>query len=411
MIKRIFYLHILWLSLSSIICSAYIYDNRFFPLFRRPYVTVEGRPSHFALEAFVTTASEAIGKDKDDGVPLGALFGKYDQNNVADSLVALGNPNPLRSEWQGKTIPWRIDGKIQSQGLAFSYHQSVTDWLYLGFYWMFMRVNSRQEFFFQRQESQLKLQGGDLLELDATRRQMHRDLGLGGNHSEQSGMGDLAVYLRFGKIWEYVSKFRKVDAGLSLGLLVPAGQRRDIDQPASVPFGGDGHWGFYISGDVELELKEDWKAGLLLRIGKRFPRTQIHRMPIGNVPHVFGAIVGPARVNPGVTLVASPYFSVENLREGLGARVMYTLTHHEDDEWEDARSDKTVPVNLAQVSELSSWASDYFTLNVFYDFGKVKVDRGFAPILTASWDIPAAVFLARRVSKTHKVSLGIEFNF
>ena len=64
-------------------------------------------------------------------------------------------------------------------------------------------------------------------------------------------------------------------------MIIPTGVKRNIDKPASVPFGGNGYWGAYISGDAEFEVKEDWKIGLLLRMSKRFSQTVLNvcRLP------------------------------------------------------------------------------------------------------------------------------------
>jgi len=212
-------------------------------------------------------------------------------------------------------------------------------------------------------------------------------------------------------VWEYTLKFRRIDAGLSLGILMPTGVTQELNNPASVPFGGNGHWGFYVSADALLELREDIKTGVLLRVSKRIANTKVRRMPAAGEPQIFGTVVGPARVNPGSTFIFSPYFALENLRKGLGISVYYTLTSHREDKWTDKRPDQTVPVELNQVNDLSSWGSDYVTLNVFYDFGKEKVQRSVDPIISFRWDIPASLFVTKRVVRTHVVALGIEFAF
>ena len=199
--------------------------------------------------------------------------------------------------------------------------------------------------------------------------------------------------------------------GLRFGLLVPAGKRINICEPASVPFGGNGHWGFYFMGDGEFELKEDWKLGLYIGLSKRLAKTQWLRMPLANEPINFGLVQGYARVNPGVTFMFAPYFSVENLREGFGARIQYTLSAHQEDTWGDRRCDKTIRVNLKRVASFSSWSGGHITFTPLYDFGKMKVERGVDPIIYLAWDVPVNVFVTRRIPKTTKVSLGIEFNF
>lgn len=395
-------------------CFAMIFDNRFFPFIQKPYITVDGRSSYATIDFFLTEANSAIGKDKRDvGIP--ELYGPYDQGELAQAFVAAGMPNPLKSEWQGKKIPWRLEGKIKSQGSTFSYRQKVSGPFYVGLDGYFMRLDSWQEFFLTKDaKNNLSLTPSDIIELDDTRRAMHSAIGLYGNHAQDSGMGDLELYFRIGKEFEYELRCRRIRPGINSGIIFPVSPKRNVSYPSSVPFGGDGHWGWYISGDVEFELKEDLKSGVLLRLNNRFARTLIKRLPIKNEPAIFGLYVGPVRIKPGVTFIFSPYVSMENIRDGLGIQVQYTLTTHDDDCYRDIRSEQeriACPLNLKNVYELSSWGSDYFSLNVFYDFGKVKVDRAFYPIVRFSWDIPASIFVAENVCKTNKVSLGIECNF
>ncbi len=199
----------------------------------------------------------------------------------------------------------------------------------------------------------LSLHRIEKVELDDIRRQMNELLGLQSPNANQIGMGDFLMYVRCGREWEYIYKFRHIQAAVRLGAMLPSGVCADVNSPASVPFGGNGHYGIFGAADGELELKEDWKLGALVWVGKRFARTCLHRMPVGKEPAIFGPIVGPARVSPGVYFVFSPYASFENLRDGLGMRVRYTLVLHDEDSWCDARADQTVPVNLATIEKLS----------------------------------------------------------
>ncbi len=391
-------------------CAAMVFDNRFIPLFQRPRIGIEGLASSFAIDFMIATASKAFDDDEQEiGIP--ELHGKFDLGVLANAIADTGKPNPLRSDLQGIRIPFKMDGRIQAQALTMHYRQQLINWLSLGCSWLFMRVNARQQFTFDKQNTSLILGPGDLQELDASRRRIFSDLGLIENHTAELGFGDIDAYLRFGKEWDYTLKCRRIDAGLSLGGLLATGVNHDINRPASIPFGGNGHWGFYVAADVLFELREDIKVGLLFRVNKRIPRTRNRRLSVRGEPRIFGAEVGQARVNPGATVIFSPYFVLENLRQGLGMGVHYTLTSHQEDDWNDRRENKEVPVKLAKVRDLSEWGSDYFTLNVFYDFGKVKVTRSFDPIFSFRWDVPAMIFISSRVAKTHKVSLGVEFAF
>lgn len=387
-----------------------VYDNRFIPLFQRPRINIEGLRSSFSVDFMAATASSAFDNDEDE-IGLPELHGKFDLGLLGDAIAETGKPNPLRTDLQGIRIPFKMSGKIQAQGLVMSYRQQLSNWLSLGCSWLFMRVNARHQFALDKENLSLILGPGDEKELERTRGRAFSDLGLTDNHWAELGFGDIDFYVRFGGSWDYTLKCRCVDAGLSWGVLVPTGVKHDRFSPASIPFGGNGHWGLYGAGDSLFELREDIKVGFLFRVSKRFPRTRDRRLSVLKEPGIFGAVIGPACVNPGATVVFSPYFVLENLRKGLGVSVQYTLTSHQEDEWSDRRQNKEPRLNLTQVRDFSKWGSDYFTLNVFYDFGKIKVVRSFDPIVSFRWDVPSMLFVSSRVAKAHKVLLGIEFAF
>lgn len=413
MITKKRFVRILICSLTMInFCSAVIFDNRYIPLFGRTYTRTVENPSNVMAELFFTTADRAYDRNNNT-IYIPQLEGKYDQNELANAMVAIGLPNPLRPEWQGARLPWNIIGKIQTQGFSFAYNQALGDWVSLGLASYIVRANVAHEFVLDLAHvSGVSLQAGDIIELDEIRRNMHKELGLSNNQSYQVSVGDIDFYLRAGHIWEYVLKCRRVDAGLKLGVLVPTASQRCINIPSSIPLGGEGHWGLYAAVDAEFEMKEDWNLGFFMRVSQRLERKRNERMPAAGEPHIFGAISGLVDIEPGVNFVFSPYFAFENLRDGFGVKVQATLTSHETDFWMDKRSDRSVQARLDETTKLSDWATDYVTLNVFYDFGKLKVDRGYSPILSLYWDIPLTYFdIGGQGIKANRVSVGLEFKF
>jgi len=410
MIKRKNFFIISIFLLISFPLVGMVTDNRFFPWLPYQFLAVDGRPSHIAGELFFTTASQAFGENEEDiGIP--ELYGFFDQGKLANAFVQAGMPNPLPTEYQGSKIPWKMNGKLSSQGFGIYMRKTFRERVSIGLNTIFMRANSSINFSFKKNETNLILGPGGEEALDELRREMFEDLGLKGPHSTQVGPGDIEGYVRVGGHLEYPSKFRSIRAGGTFGILFPTGERKSINAPAAVPFGGNGHWGFYVQADAEFEVKEDMKAGFLLRLTKRFENIRKRRMPALTEPQIFGVLTGDAAVEPGITFLFNPYVVLEDLRGGLGIRVRYALTAHQEDDWEDKRSDKTFKSKLFDLQELTKWGSDYFMLKIFYDFGKVKVDRGLSPIVSFSWDIPAMLFVSQNVARTHKVALGLEFNF
>lgn len=405
---------LLYLRLSIIllpnIALAMVFDNRYLPLIQEPFITIDCRPSSVRTDLFVTTGNRANGNNSNYiGIP--EMFGPFDLASLGQSFLVVGLPNLLSPTQLSSLLPFALEGKIQTQGVAFAYRQHIVPHFSAGLYTLLMQSNSSINYIFNASGSTLSTTPTEILNLDSLRRQMIQEEGLTCNHVHQSGIGDIEVYLRGNGHWEYVCKMRTVEAAGRFGVLIPTGQRKKINEPASIPFGGDGFWGVYVSGDAEFEIREDWKVGLLLRASKRFAQTRTERMPTAQEQPLFGVVVGQARINPGWTGVFSPYVSFENLRGGLGLRGQYTLISHQRDTWCDQRADRTIPVNLVPLERTSGWASEYVTLTGFYDFGKMKVERGREPTILLSWYIPTALIVANRSVRSYKVTVGVEYSF
>ena len=214
--------------------------------------------------------------------------------------------------------------------------------------------------------------------------------------------------MRFGSTWDYVAKCRKIYAGVSFGLLAPTGVKTTLNSAASIPFGGNGHWGLYIKGDALFEVQEDKKVGFILEGIARMPKTVTTRIPLQeSEPYIFSPLIGKVRISPAATVAFAPYFILEHLREGLGLGVNYTLTSHGKDKWTDKRKNKTIPVDLSKAMETSKWGTDYFTINIFYDFQKMELRHPIEPVLSFKVDIPAMLFVSHLSAKTYKISLGV----
>lgn len=418
------------LSLQCSFVSAMIVDSRFIPLLQKPFFSVQGQPSHVSASLFAAAADQALlQNDKYTGIP--EIYGVVDTSNgmrehaaldvnvLGQALEAVGLTNPL-GELKGLALPYRQEGKMQAQGALFAYHQALGDYVSLGGSVLFMRFLSTQRFYLDTASVNVSQQAIDFVDVvDAARREMFNELGLKAPVSDQSGVGDFDFYVRIGKTWDYTLKCKTLSFGAKIGLLAPAGQSYNIFSPASVPFGGNGHWGMYTAMDFEAEVKEHWKVGFLAWVGKRFARVTPQRLSVGGEPTIFGAMTGKVNVNPGFTGSISPYVVLENIRSGLGVRAQYTLTKHAHDQWKVVCKSNTIePYSLISRCKkyllgeyISRWASDYITLDAFYDFGSARTERSFDPILFLSCDIPVDAIAANAVPRMYKVSLGIDISF
>lgn len=390
-----------------------VYDNRYVPLIFKHFIRRPGAVVHTQFQPYFMRADRAFGDFDEFGYP--EFNGKYNEAEIARALVANGTFStlPIRSDLSGITsIPFNREGRLDAEGLAFFYERFFTYNIAFGTSLLFMHANARHEFLFEDDCLPFPDLGlGDRTYLFLLKNRLNRALGVTPPLWSKTVVGDGDFYLRYGMAWDYTLKFRRIDVGLKLGMLAPIAPAAPLNNPAGFAIGGDRHWGVYGEMVVDLELKEDWFFSLLGRASKRFARTQIKRIPIFTEPTNYGAVVGPLNTDPGVTLVFAPIATIEGLRDGLGARLQYTIIHHFEDKLSDRRTDKTVPVNLGPVEGRSSWGSDYVTTSVFYDFAKMRDCRWYLPTVTAALDIPVPGLLAERSAKTYAISLLVETNF
>ncbi len=113
------------------------------------------------------------------------------------------------------------------------------------------------------------------------------------------------------------------------------------------------------------------------------------------------------------TFSLEPSVFFENLREGLGLGIQYTVVSHQHDIFEPVDpAAASLQLNTNNAEETSKWGYDYVSINAFYDFGECGVSFAkFHPFVFLRWDVPAKLLVVNRVPRTHRVCFGIEFAF
>lgn len=405
------------LVISALVATTQTYtmaiNNRYLPWYTQPFGRTLDIRSHVHGELFFITADKAFAKsDEERGIP--EVWGKYDQRLVSDALISMGLTSPLRHAWQTQnTIIWDVDQKLEAQGFSFDGEWNIAHGVSLGASCAFMHANSNLTFSIPTvTRTDLNLTVPEEHELDTQRRAMNELIGIKSTQWAKAGFSDVQLYLRWGNVWEYKLKSRQVDAGVKIGAHFPLAEKRDEDNPASVAFGSNGFYGIFFAGDLALEIKEDLTFGMALQLSKHFANTQVRRLPIKKENYLFGGTTGNVKVDPGVTFLWNPFLRIGDLRDGWSAHVGFTLTDHAGDVWTDKRTDKTITIDLNDIHKVSKWQAEYLSLYLSYDPSKVIKDhRKINPIFTINWDAPVRVFVAEEVAKTHKIALGVAFDF
>jgi hypothetical protein len=406
---------------SPILLQAMVYDNQYLPELQKLLVKKPGAYGQLMIQPFVWIGEqsffEEIGEQEQGGfanegdVPLFDINGIYNQVVLDNALqyVGLTNQSTFRSDLIGASsaLKWSMDGIIRAQGLGFTFYQPFTRHFSWGFNFFMAHLNTGLHLHPNKIDFN-NYSPGDFADLYDENNLIQDILGLRAREYGTVGISDIEAYLRLGIVDDYKYKLRHLDFGFNFGVLIPTAQPIDYFNPAFIPLGGNGHWGIFASVDGQFELKENLGVGLLLRINKRFERKAHRRMVQFTEPNNYGVLFGASKVDPGVTVIFSPYGQLLRLRSGFGLQAQYTLVYHEGDHWCDLRNCGLPPANIELMNKRSKWASEYVNVAALYDFAKDSKERTFKPIITFAVDIPVQFLITKRVAKTFGISLTVE---
>ena len=344
----------------------------------------------------------------------------YTLKGLDDALLATGAiaQSLIPTFWAAALTqgPYFMRGKFQTQGIAFHWYHDISNHWAFGMRGEGLHANARMELV----RDDALFDGGLLVnvsnpgnerELTLLQEKLHAALEVQPAIWDDWMLGDFELYARLYSTKPYAYKCRHLDAGIALGLLIPAAPFRDINNPASLPMGGDRHWGLFLEGTLDAIVRHDIRAGFLLRYQQRFSRVDRLRVATAKEPLNFGAVVGDIRVTPGPTVMFAPYLIKENLRDGFGMRVGYTLVQHFRDSFSDCRADRTVPINFDILRNASVWGLDIATLGFLYDFAYDKVERHFEPVISIMVDVPVNFAASSLAAQTFGVAISMEASF
>lgn len=391
-------------------------DNRYFPWLPHVYNGTDTRHGCLYVEPFFITASSAWKtaegiRDREVGYP--NLQGSLDYYYLAKAMMLDGMPNPIPVDWQwANPLPMEMPGSFEGQGVSFAGYAPVWDHIGIGGSLFFFRLMTQANIVPSSEVfSKLNLSvAGNMAQFNEMTKTFESMVNTQEGYWNQTGVSDIDIYIRGFDVEEYVYWCRKIDKSLVVGLLIPTGVQSSPNFIGSVPFGGNGFWGWYFSPKLEVELKEDWKIGFEWRIEKRFAKTVEHRICIANESNLFAPVVGPLYINYGATAMLVPYLALENMREGLGISFKYSYIVHEGDHFIDKREVKVPAANFVNMMKNSRWSQEYATLELLYDLS-FKHNWTYKPLCTLTWDIPLNVLGSRGASKTTRVAVGLTVDF
>lgn len=435
---RWIYLIAVSLIVSSLNINGMIYDNRYFALLDKPVRRQDTEKFFFRVQPFVMFAHEASLREdefEDDESTLFDIEGPLHYGKLHDSLgLAQTLARPLARPdlmLRGRDMWWSQPGRLDSAGLAFRWYWALSRHWEIGGSALLMGARSRFSTLL-RSHADILLTEGDRRDIQASHEEFMRLNGIDSFLWSKFGVGDLDGYIRLGTLKHYFLKCKTIDAGIKLGIIAPTGVRRELRNPASLPFGGNGHWGVYGDVAVDTELKDDLFAGFNVRFIQRLAHTETVRLPLRaqtipsgqgseqaeqepdldlkSMPLSFAPSIDRARIRPGWTFVFSPYVGFGDLREGFGVQVGYTLISHAHDRIVAHRNFESPKIDRELFKHRSEWNREYVTVSLMYDLAKNRECRGRAPLLSFDVDIPVDIVASKQSFRTYAVSLRIEWS-
>ncbi|MFH1461509.1 MAG: hypothetical protein ABIF12_00990 [bacterium] len=447
--KKIFILLVSLFFIKSFINASHN-TSRYFPFLERPAEYVIKRKSHVSPSLFYIKADTAFSRGGGNtGIP--ELYGLYDLRDVIASLEKVngaGFVNPIEAErgpndaWLNKSIKFKVNGKVKARGLLLNYEQYTrVHGNFLSFRGLsfgtsipLMYVNTSDSFYFVEKDSDSQFQNlrdGELDQLNRIRRKTNDLLGLQGGDWTKSGIGDVDLHSGLNFNWDHKWLMRSIDLNFRLGATVPTGANSDKDYSSAVSFMGNGHASLYFDILPELELKQDWKVGLLLSAMYQFNNTRKFRLPVYQEPALFSALVSDVKIDPGMTFKFSPYFIAENLTDGINFQFRYTYLRHNDDKWLDYRSnpviksylnqevgteiwqgkvltEKEINDNIFAKENLTRWRMHYISLEIVYDSRQAGNNWILDPKIFLTFDYQVN---GNGSCKSHQLTLGLQAQF
>jgi len=406
----------LWLLVGCLTMNmlhGMVYDNRFWPLYPEPYMS---RQAYYDTRWFLTMRGMFLGSDGcftqvDSERELYQVFGDYDELVLDNALQKVGTMQSslLRPDLRSlEKIPWNVPGKVSLRGAALETEFFILDWLSCGGSLFIGEEQAHRHGFLARNET-LTIPQADREELIRADYLMHQALQLQPASYHGVLFGDIDLHIGAHLKASYWFKIHQLDCEFRFGVYAPSSQRGLLQNPAALPIGGNGHTGLYGQWNVYALLNEDISCGWALQVCKRLSKTSLQRMPALTEPTNYGAILAPARVNPGVNIAFNPYVQMGGLREGFGLAIGYFLVHHAQDTWsvDQAICEQFQP-NISLLQERSLWGSDHFSVTAFYDFGYEKEDGYYRPLVSLIVDIPWKGPVTFQTLKSHAISLRLE---
>lgn len=421
--------------------------NRYFPYLEHDANSlVTGRSAQLSVTSSMAHISKTFSQVNDDRAlhredGLLELDGKYDLKAIAYS-AATALPNytlPFFQEtgghaWLDRELVFSARSSVSMYAATIRAQLPLWQHGMCGVSVPLMHIEARQRYDFPANPTtQYSYADGE--QVRRLGRRLHSDIGLKSGDWQVDGLGDMTVWGEYQRTASYWGPLRTASLSGRVSLGIPTGRHRSERFAASVPFGGNGHWGLGLTVQPAAEVKENIFFQVPLTVAWQAPRSLVTRIPVYDEPAIFSALKGAVRIKPGLSLRLDPKLTFSHVMgiDNLHCSVTFAYTRHFADTWEDIRTENmissyltrdTLPVTTATMAQKyindriaeveqkkkdsSKWSSAYLVWDALYELRDVFPTAKHAPVLRATYE---HCITGYRAGRTNQLSVQVGWRF
>jgi hypothetical protein len=200
------------------------------------------------------------------------------------------------------------------------------------------------------------------------------DLDINTDGWKKSGLGDIALMLGWRKDYQQEKKeyLNSVQINAQIGVTIPTGAKKDVDQSLSMPLGNNGAWGIPAILGLDLNFIKHIQAGVELSFLGLFTKSGMYRMKTSRLQTDYLLLnKGEASLDQGVTWKFTLFTKADKIFDHLSAMVSYHFVKHDDDRL-SPKSEQFDASIVNSAESLKEWTTHSFVFELAYDICRSK---------------------------------------
>lgn len=225
--------------------------------------------------------------------------------------------------------------------------------------------------------------------------------------SKEFGIGDTSLLLGFTKNYEETTYLDYIDFTCKVGLLLPTGKKRNIDNPFSIPIGYNGHLGFinYYCASVGLYewLTFGAYANYILFADKT---SQVRIKTAADQSGFIKLVKTHAKVDQGTIWSLGTYLKLDHMLRGLSVIAAYRFDQQNRSKLKFGESSIFNSKIANSDPQLLKWNMN--TVNVIIEYDCATFEEPNMPKFEIFFDLPINGI---RIFKTKVIGFGINLDY